>query len=70
MVKQRDEHSRLQGTKLRVLFGTKAEVVELLGKGAAYIERSNLSSHLITRHQVRKTLAFSKEIESSGAAAA
>jgi len=33
MVKQRDEHGRFQGTKLRVIFRTKAEVIELLGNG-------------------------------------
>jgi hypothetical protein len=62
MVKQRDEHGRFQGTKLRVIFGTKAEVVELLGESTAYIERSNLTSRLFNGRQVRKTLAFSKDI--------
>jgi hypothetical protein len=63
MVKQRDEHGRFLGTKLRVIFGTKAEVVELLGKSTAYIERSNLTSRLFNGRQVRKTLAFSKDIQ-------
>jgi hypothetical protein len=63
MVKQRDEHDRFQGTKLRVIFGTKAEVVALLGKSTAYIERSNLTSRLFNGRQVCKTLAFSKEIQ-------
>lgn len=63
MVKQRDERGRFQGTKLRVIFGTKTEVVELLGKSTAYIERSNLTSRLFNGRQVRKTLAFSKEIQ-------
>jgi len=62
MVKQRDEHGRFQGTKLRVIFGTKTEGVALLGKSTAYIERSNLTSRLFNGRQVRKTLAFSKEI--------
>jgi hypothetical protein len=62
MVKQRDERGRFQGTKLRVIFGTKTEVVALLGKSTAYIERSNLTSPLFNGRQVRKTLAFSKEI--------
>jgi hypothetical protein len=69
MVKQRDEHGRFQGTKLRVIFGTKAEVIELLGKSTAYIERSNLTSRLFNSRQVRKTLAFSKDIEAYRAAA-
>ena len=69
MVKQRDEHGRFEGTKLRVIFGTKAEVVALLGKSTAYIERSNLTSRLFNSRQVRKTLAFSKDIEAYRAAA-
>jgi hypothetical protein len=63
MVKQRDERGRFQGTKLRVIFGTKTEVVALLGKSTAYIERSNLTSRLFNGRQLRKTLAFSKEIQ-------
>jgi len=46
-----------------VIFGKKAEVVALLEKGTAYIERSNLTSCLFNRCQVRKTLAFSKGIQ-------
>jgi len=70
MVKQRDEHGRFEGVKLRAIFGTKAEVIELLGKSTAYIERSNLTSRLFNGRQVRKTLAFSKEIQAYRAAAA
>jgi hypothetical protein len=70
MVKQRDEHDRFQGTNLRVIFGTKAEVIELLGESTAYIERSHLTSRLFNGRQVRKTLAFSKDIEAYRAAAA
>jgi len=63
MVKQRDERGHFQGTKLRVIFGTKTEAVELLGKSTAYIERSNLTSRLFNSRQVRKTLAFSKDLQ-------
>lgn len=70
MVKQRDEHGHFQGTKLRVIFGTRAEVVALLGKSTAYIERSNLTSRLFNGRQVRKPLAFSKDIRAYRAAAA
>lgn len=63
MVKIRDEHGKFQGTKLRVIFGTKAEVLELLGKSTAYIERSNLTSRMFNGRQVRKTLAFSKHLD-------
>jgi hypothetical protein len=69
MVKQRDEHGRVKGTKLRVIFGTKAEVLALLGRSTAYIERSNLTSRLFNGRQVRKTLAFSKDPEMNRAAA-
>lgn len=69
MVKQRNEHGRFEGTKLRVIFGTKAAVVELLGKSTAYIERSQLTSRLFNGRQVRKTLAFSKDIRAYRASA-
>ena len=62
MVKQRDERGRFQGTKLRVVFGTRSEVVALLGTSTAYIERSHLTSRLFNGRQVRKTLAFSKDL--------
>lgn len=69
MVKQRDEHGRFQGIKLRLVFGKKAEVLALLGKSTAYIERSNLTSRLFNSRQVRKTLAFSKALAYYRAAA-
>ena len=70
MVKQRDERGRVKGIKLRVVFGEKSEVLALLGKSTAYIERSNLTSRLFNGRQVRKTLAFSKEVAAYKAAAA
>jgi hypothetical protein len=69
MVKQRDDHGRLQGIKLRVIFGSKAQVRELLGKSTAYVERSHLTSRLFNARQGRKTLAFAKTIEDYRAAA-
>ena len=70
MVKQRDERGRMKGIKLRVIFGKKSEVLALLGKSTAYIERSNLTSRLFNGRQVRKTLAFSKDVAAYKAAAA
>lgn len=70
MVKQRDEHGRMKGVKLRAVFGKKSEVLALLGKSTAYIERSNLTSRLFNGRQVRKTLAFSKGLAAYRAAAA
>jgi len=69
MVKQRDEHGRVQGAKIRVIFGRKAEVLALLGESTAHIERSNLTSRLFNARQARKTLAFSKDVEMNCAAA-
>jgi hypothetical protein len=69
MVKQRDQHGRFQGIKLRVVFGKKSELLTLLGKSTAYIERSNLTSRHFNSRQVRKTLAFSKALHFYRAAA-
>jgi hypothetical protein len=70
MVKQRNPQGKFLGVKLRVIFGSKAELLDLLGKSTAYIERSHLTSRLFNGRQVRKTLAFSKSIELYRAAAA
>jgi hypothetical protein len=70
MVKQRDERGRVDGIELRVQFGKKSEAIALLGKSTAYIERSNLTSRLFNGRQVRRTLAFSKDVAAYRAAAA
>ena len=62
MIKQRDEHGRLQGVELKAIWGSKAELLELLGKSTAYIERSNLTARIFNARLTRKTLAFSKEV--------
>jgi len=69
MVKQHNEQGHFTGAKLKAIFGSKDEVINLLGKSTAYIERSNLTSRLFNGRQVRKTLAFSKEIVCYRAAA-
>jgi hypothetical protein len=38
------------------------EVLESLGTSTAFIERTNLTSRLFNGRQVRKTLAFSKNV--------
>jgi hypothetical protein len=63
MVKQRDEHGRLQGIRLKAVWGHQEELIELLGKSTAYIERSNLTTRLFSARLTRKTLAFSKDVE-------
>ncbi len=69
MVKQRDEQGRFAGTTLQAIFGSLEEVTQLLGETTSYIERSNLTSRLFNGRQVRKTLAFSKNVEYHRAAA-
>jgi hypothetical protein len=63
MVKQRNEHGRLQGIKLKAVWGSKSELIKLLGKSTAYIERSNLTTRIFNARLNRKTLAFSKELQ-------
>lgn len=69
MVKQRDDRGHFAGTKLKAIFGSLAELTQLLGKVTAYIERSNLTSRLFNGRQTRKTLAFSKDLAYCRAAA-
>jgi hypothetical protein len=63
MVKQRDEHGRLTGVKLKAIWGGLDELVELLGQSTSYIERSNLTARLFNARLTRKTLAFSKDLD-------
>ena len=69
MVKQHDEHGHFIGTKLKAIFGSLEELTHLLGEATTYIERSNLTSRLFNGRQVRKTLAFSKDVDCYRAAA-
>jgi hypothetical protein len=62
VVKQR-ENGRVVGTELRVIFGNEEEVLALLGKSTAYIERTHLTMRLFNGRLARKTLAFSKLVE-------
>lgn len=62
MVKQR-ENGRIVGIDLRVIFGDEEEVLELLGKSTAYIERTHLTMRLFNGRLTRKTLAFSKSLQ-------
>jgi hypothetical protein len=69
MVKQR-EHGHVVGTKLRVIYGDEAQVLALLGKSTAYIERTHLTMRLFNGRLTRRTLAFSKALEMYRASAA
>lgn len=48
---------------MRVVFGSKEEVLELLGKSTAYVERTHLTMHLFNGRLRRKRLAFSQVVE-------
>ncbi len=69
MIKQRDEHGRVHGITIRVIFGNRSEGLARLGRSTAYLERSNLTRRLFHGRQVRKTLAYAKELEGYQAAA-
>jgi len=62
VVKQR-ENGRVVGTALRVVLGNQEEVLALLGKSTAYVERTHLTMRLFNGRLTRKTLAFSKLLE-------
>jgi IS1 family transposase len=62
VVKQR-ENGRVVGSELRVIFGAVEEVLALLGKSTAYIERTHLTMRLFNGRLARKSLAFSKLLE-------
>jgi len=61
VVKQR-KRGRVVGTRLRVIFGDKAEVLSLLGSSTAYVERTHLTSRHFNSRLVRKTLGYSKAV--------
>jgi hypothetical protein len=63
MVKQRDEHGHLETIRLKTVWGSLDELLALLGKSTAYIERNNLTTRLFNARLTRKTLAFSKNIQ-------
>lgn len=68
-VKQR-ENGRVVGVKLRVIFGEKKEVLKLLGKSTAYIERTHLTMRMFNSRLTRTTLGFSKDVAMYRASAA
>ncbi|MEA2046109.1 MAG: transposase [Euryarchaeota archaeon] len=68
-IKER-ENGCLVGIKLRVIYGDKDEVLELMGKSTAYIERTHLTMRLFNGRLTRKTLAFSKLLQMYRASAA
>jgi hypothetical protein len=68
VVKQR-ENGRVVGTHLRVIYGNKKEVLQLLPNNTVYVERTHPTSRHFNSRLVRKTLAYSKVLEMHRAAA-
>lgn len=68
MIKHRDEQGHLIDIELKAVWGKMSELVTLLGKSTAYIERSNLTARIFNARLTRKTLAFSKDIDCHEAA--
>jgi hypothetical protein len=69
VVKQR-ENGRVVGTRLRVVYGERKEVLRLLTNNTVYVERTHLTSRHFNSRLVRKTLAYSKSLKMHQAAAA
>jgi hypothetical protein len=68
MTKHRDEHGHLINIELKAVWGKVSELIALIGKSTAYIERSNLTARIFNARLTRKTLAFSKDIDCHEAA--
>ncbi len=68
MIKHRDERGHLVNIELKAVWGKLSELIALLGKSNAYIERSNLTARIFNARLTRKTLAFSKDIDCHEAA--
>jgi hypothetical protein len=68
MIKHRDERGHLTNIELKAVWGKLGELIALLGKSTAYVERSNLTTRLFNGRLTRKTLAFSKDLENHQAA--
>ena len=62
VVKKR-ENGRVVGVRLRVIYGDKEQVLQLLGSSTAYVERTHLTSRQFNSRLVRKTLGYSKIVE-------
>jgi len=69
IVKQRDSKGRLIGIKPKAIFGEEQDLIEIFGSHTAYIERSHLSMRHANCRLTRKSLNFSKDLQSHEAAA-
>jgi hypothetical protein len=55
--------SRLVGITIKVVYGDPEVVCRLLAEHTSYVERTNLTSRQMNGWLVRKTLSFSKELQ-------
>jgi hypothetical protein len=69
-VKRRDERGRVVGAEVKAVYGDEAEMVGLLGRSTAYVERTHLTMRHMSGRLVRKGLGFSKALAAHRASAA
>ena len=62
MIKERDGKGNFLGIRLKPVYGDLEELIELLGKSTAYVERTHLTMRTFSSRLSRKSIAFSKEI--------
>ena len=62
--------SRLVSVTIKVIYGERETVLDLVGAHTAYVERTNLTSRQMNGRLVRKTLSYSKQLEALEAACA
>ena len=68
MIKER-QNGRVIGTRMKVIYGKADEVLSILGKSTAYIERTHLTMRHSNGRLVRKGLGYSKQLRLHKAAA-
>ena len=62
MIKERDDKGHFLGIRLKAVYGDLEELIQLLGKSTAYVERTHLTMRTFSSRLIRKSIAFSKEI--------
>ncbi len=60
MIKERDGKGNLLGIRLKPIYGELEELVELLGKSTAYVERTHLTMRTFSSRLSRKTILFQR----------
>ena len=62
MIKERDDKGNFLGTRLKAVYGDPEELIQLLGRSTAYVERTHLTMRTFSSRPTGKSIAFSKEI--------